>query len=99
MNEREKPPESGAGQGGSGHRRAPVSGAEFAGLGAAFAVTILVGLFGGQWLDRRLGTAPILTIAGLFVAAAAAFYSMYRQLVLKQRKAAAQAAREGSPES
>lgn len=68
-----------------GHRRAPVSGAEFAGLGAAFAVTILAGLFGGQWLDRRLGTAPIITIGGLFVAAAAGFYSMYRRLVLRQR--------------
>jgi ATP synthase protein I len=68
------------------HRRAPVSGAEFAGMGAAFAVTILAGLFAGQWLDRRLGTTPILTIGLLFVAAAAGFYSMYRRLVLRQRR-------------
>lgn len=67
------------------HRRAPVSGAEFAGMGAAFAVTILAGLFGGQWLDRQLGTAPIITIGGLFIAAAAGFYSMYRKLVLSRR--------------
>ena len=68
-----------------GHTRAPVSGAEFAGMGAAFAITILIGLFAGQWLDRKLGTTPIITIGGLFIAAAAAFYGMYRKLVLRQR--------------
>lgn len=67
------------------HTRAPVSGAEFAGMGAAFAITILLGLFAGQWLDRKLGTTPIITIGGLFIAAAAAFYGMYRKLVLRQR--------------
>lgn len=54
-------------------------------MGAVFAVTILVGVFAGQWLDRTLGTAPILTIGLMFVAAAAAFYSMYRKLVLRKR--------------
>ena len=54
-------------------------------MGAAFAVTILIGLFAGQWLDRALGTTPIITIGGLFIAAAAAFYGMYRKLVLRQR--------------
>jgi ATP synthase protein I len=62
-----------------------VSGVEFAGLGAVFAITILVGLYAGQWLDRQLGTDPVMTVSGLFVAAAAGFYSMYRRLVTKQR--------------
>lgn len=55
-------------------------------MGAAFTVTILAGLFGGQFLDRQLGTTPVITIGGLFIAAAAAFYGMYRKLVLRQRR-------------
>ena len=40
-------------------RSAPgVTGAEFAGIGVQFAVTILVFVFLGVWLDRRLGTSP-----------------------------------------
>lgn len=54
-------------------------------MGAAFTVTILVGLFAGQWLDGKLGTSPIITIGGLFISAAAAFYGMYRKLVLRKR--------------
>ena len=58
-----------------------LSGSDFAGIGIQFAVVLIGGLFLGQWLDEKFGTAPVLTIVCLFVGAAAAFYSMYRKLM------------------
>jgi F0F1-type ATP synthase assembly protein I len=48
--------------------------------GMELAVAILLGLFGGRWLDRHLGTTPFLLIAGVFAGAAAGFYSLIRAL-------------------
>ena len=68
-------------------RAAPVvSGAEFAGIGVQFALTILVFVFAGVWLDRRLGTSPWLVLICVFVGAAGGFYSMYRRVALAQRR-------------
>jgi len=58
-----------------------VSGAQFAGIGIQFAASILLFLYAGQWLDRKLGTSPWLLIAGVFLGAGASFYSMYRKLM------------------
>lgn len=33
-------------------------------LGTQLVVTLLLGLFGGQWLDGRWGTSPALTVVG-----------------------------------
>jgi len=63
----------------------PGAGA-YAGLGLQFAISILVFLWLGQWLDRRLGTGPILLIVCVFVGAAAAFYSIYRKLMAMQQR-------------
>lgn len=52
----------------------------FAGLGVQFLVVILLCLFGGKWLDARLGTAPWLLILGVFVGAGAGMYVMYRRV-------------------
>ena len=43
----------------------------------------------GQWLDRRLGTAPVFLLACVLVGSGAAFYAMYRQLLSAQRREAA----------
>ena len=58
-----------------------VSASEFAGVGLQFAVSIVLFLFLGQWLDKKFGTGPILLIVCVFVGAGAAFYSMYRKLM------------------
>jgi len=66
----------------------------FAGVGLQFAVSIIVFLYLGQWLDRRLGTAPWFLLVGVFLGAGASFYSMYRKLMAAQaRDEAAQKAR------
>jgi len=61
-------------------------GAEFAGLGLQFAASIVVFLYVGQWLDRRLGTDPWLMMIGVFMGAGASFYSMYRKLMAIQER-------------
>jgi F0F1-type ATP synthase assembly protein I len=61
--------------------------AKYAGIGIQFAVSLLLFLFVGQWLDRKLGTSPIFLMIGVFVGAGAAFYSMYRKLMADQREA------------
>ena len=63
-----------------------LSGADFAGVGIQFALAIVVFLFAGQWLDKRLGTDGFFTIAGVFVGAGGAFYSMYRRITAAQRQ-------------
>jgi ATP synthase protein I len=73
------------------------SPSEFAGLGLQFVIAILGGVYGGQWLDRKLGTAPWLLIIGMFLGAGLSFYSMYSKLMKAQARddAAQKARREG----
>ena len=59
---------------------------EYAGVGIQFAASILLFLFAGMWLDRRLGTEPWLLVVGVFVGGSAAFWSMYRRLVIVPRE-------------
>jgi F0F1-type ATP synthase assembly protein I len=75
------------------------SATEFAGVGLQFAASIVVCLFAGQWLDRKLATAPWFLIIGVFFGAGAGFYSMYRKLMAAQARedAARKARRDGAP--
>ena len=63
---------------------------KYAGIGIQFAASIVLFLYAGQWVDRRLGTKPIFLIVGVFVGATAAFYSIYKRLMrdLKEEEAA-----------
>ncbi len=61
------------------------TGAEFAGIGVQFAASILLFLWLGQWVDKRIGTAPWGLIIGVFTGAGGAFYAMYRKLMAAQR--------------
>jgi F0F1-type ATP synthase assembly protein I len=49
-----------------------------AGLGLQFVVTVLVCLFIGQWLDRKLGTTPWLLLAGMMLGAGIGLWTMLR---------------------
>jgi len=57
----------------------------YAGVGLQFALAIILFLFLGQWVDRKLGTSPVFLLAGVFVGGGAAFYSMYRRLSAAQK--------------
>ena len=63
-----------------------LSGADFAGVGIQFAFAIIVFLYAGQWVDDRLGTNGLFTIAGVFIGAGAAFYNMYRKISAAQKQ-------------
>lgn len=60
--------------------------AAYAGYGLQFVVALLVFLYLGQWVDKKLDTAPIFLIIGVFVGAGGAFYSMYRSLTAAQKR-------------
>jgi F0F1-type ATP synthase assembly protein I len=62
----------------AGAGNAVAGASQFAGIGIQFAVAILLGLYGGQWLDRRWNTKPVFLLIGVFLGAAAGFMSMYR---------------------
>ncbi len=57
----------------------------FAGVGLQFAVAIVLFVLLGQWADRKLGTAPVFLLAGVFIGGSAAFYSMYQRLTAAQK--------------
>ena len=64
-----------------------VSGAgAAAGMGLQFAISVILFLLAGQWLDGRLGTSPLFLIVFVFVGAGASFYSIYRKLMEQQRR-------------
>ena len=62
------------------------SPASFAGAGAQFVLAILLFLYIGKWLDAKLGTSPWLLMIGVFVGAAAGFYSFYRRIMSSSRE-------------
>ncbi len=63
-----------------------LSSADFAGVGIQFAAAIVIFLFAGQWVDNKLGTPGLFTIAGVFIGGGAAFYLMYRKITAAQRR-------------
>ena len=79
---------------GRGRVAPAVSGTEFAGIGLQFALTILVFVFAGVWLDRHLGTSPWFVLICVFAGAAGGFYSMYRRVSLAQRRDAERSAEQ-----
>jgi F0F1-type ATP synthase assembly protein I len=56
-------------------------------VGLDFTLSILVGLFGGRWLDRKLGTGGWLTVIGLCFGIAAGVRSLMRALRQANREA------------
>jgi F0F1-type ATP synthase assembly protein I len=74
---------------GSDRRPPAASGAglgTMAGLGLQFALSILLFLWAGQWIDEKLGTEPLFLFLGVFLGAGGSFYSMYRRLMAQQRR-------------
>lgn len=57
------------------------------GLGLQFVVIVLVCLFAGQWLDRKLGTTPWMLLAGMMLGAGVGLWTMLR--VMRQQDAEA----------
>ncbi len=54
-------------------------------LGMEISALIIGFLLGGYWLDKKLATAPYLTLAGIFMGAFGSFWAVYR--AIKQSEA------------
>ncbi len=60
--------------------------ARYSHLGITFALTILIGVFAGQYADRKLSTEPYLTLAGAVLGMAGGFYYIIKELVMRQNE-------------
>jgi F0F1-type ATP synthase assembly protein I len=49
-------------------------------LGWVFLVTMGLCVFGGLWVDKRFGTAPLFILIGVFLGFAASGYSFYQTM-------------------
>lgn len=76
MAQREKP----------GGAATPPPARDLAGLGLQYVATLLLFLFGGRWLDGRLGTEPVLTLVGVFLGFVLGTLYIYRRLVIDPRE-------------
>lgn len=56
-------------------------------LGLEFGLSVLVGLFGGRWLDGKLGISPWLTVLGFGFGVAAGVRAIYRAAQAANREA------------
>jgi F0F1-type ATP synthase assembly protein I len=69
-------------------RRAFREVAPVLGLGMTLAVTVLVGLGAGYWLDERLSTRPIFLLLGGASGVGAAMYIVFRSMAETTRNGA-----------
>lgn len=61
-----------------GWSRAVRDSAPYLGMGMALAVTLLLAVGAGHWMDKRFGTAPIFVLGGAAFGLFAVFYHLYK---------------------
>ena len=59
-------------------RKMMLEASKYGYIGIFFGIAIVLGYFGGAWLDRKLGTDPYLGMAGLIVGVVAGVRELYR---------------------
>ena len=68
------------------HRREFGKGQKLAVIGTELAVATLIGLFGGHWIDSKLGSRPIGTLIGLALGIAAGFKGLIQVVRAEQAR-------------
>jgi ATP synthase protein I len=58
---------------------------DLAAAGFQFTASVILSVFLGIWLDKRLGTTPWLLVVTVFLGAAIGFHSLYRNIMQSQR--------------
>ena len=69
----------------SGLSRALRDAGPYLGLGLSLAVTLLLGLGVGYWIDGKLGTRPIFLLVGAAFGMAAVGYQLYKTATGQKR--------------
>jgi F0F1-type ATP synthase assembly protein I len=69
-----------------GWSRAIRDSAPFVGMGLALAVTLLLAVGGGYWVDKKLGTSPLFVLAGAVFGLLAVFYHVYKAYKMGDRR-------------
>ena len=69
----------------------------FGTLGLEIALSVLFGLFGGRWLDGKLGTEPYLAGLGFCFGVAAAVKAVMRSMAAMRRIAEREEREAGNP--
>ena len=72
--------------GGADPKDALRASGRYMGFGLTWALSVLLFLGVGAWLDSKIGTSPLLLILGAFVGGAAGFYSLYYHIVIEPRQ-------------
>jgi ATP synthase protein I len=67
-------------------------------LGLEIVLSILLGLFGGRWLDERYGTEPWLSVIGFVFGVAAAARAVQRTVSQMRRETEREEREQGNPE-
>jgi len=57
----------------------------YLGLGTALALTVFLSLWGGHWLDRKLGTDPVFFLLGGGFGVFAGLYHFYKTVAGRKR--------------
>ena len=80
-------------------REGGLKGIDFAAIPFQLAICTLAGVYSGQWLDKKLGSAPWLLVIGVFLGAGLSFYSIYVKLMAAQAhdEAEQKSRRDGPP--
>lgn len=64
--------------------------AKYANMAMSFGLTmtagILLGFYGGRWLDGRFGTGPWLMLAGMLLGVAVGFRSIWSELMTLEKE-------------
>lgn len=60
-------------------------GYKYLAMGLRFAGGIVVFLFAGLFLDKKLGTTPLFLLIGTFAGAGLGFLSVYRELTAEEK--------------
>lgn len=66
-------------------RNKSLSGNDFAGAGIQFAVTLVLFIFAGNWLDKRFHTSPLFILIGVLIGGGGSFYSLYHKISSAQK--------------
>jgi len=70
--------------------RAYAQAGAYISLGIQFAITILLCLYLGRWLDGKLETEPLFLLGGTLLGTVAGMYNLYKGAVADQKKSEAE---------